>query len=66
MAELPFTPGALLIFGGRRTLHRVTPVAGDRLRLVPVPCYGTDPGQRNSDGVRRLFWGRTTAMAAAA
>ena len=66
VVELPFTPGALLIFGGRRTLHRVTPVEGDKLRLVPVLCYSTDPDQQNSDDVRRLFWGRTTAMAASA
>jgi len=66
VVELPFTPGALLIFGGRRTLHRVTTVAGDRLRLVPVLCYATRPDQRNSDDVRRLFWGRTTAIAATA
>jgi len=57
--RLPFSPGALLVFAGRDTLHRVTPVSGARLRLVPVLCYSDRPDQVNSDQVRRLFWGRT-------
>ena len=57
--ELPFTPGALLIFGGRQTLHRVTRVGGPRPRLVPVLAYAERPGLKNSDTVRKLFWGRT-------
>ena len=57
--ELPFTAGALLIFGGRQTLHRVTRVRGVRPRLVPVLTYGECPGLKNSEAVRKLFWGRT-------
>ena len=57
--ELPFTVGTLLVFGGRRTLHRVTRVSGDRPRLVPVLTYAERPGLRNSEAVRKLFWGRT-------
>ena len=57
--ELPFTEGALLIFGGRQTLHRVTRVRGARPRLVPVLTYGECPGLKNSEAVRKLFWGRT-------
>ena len=57
--ELPFTAGTLLIFGGRRTLHRVTRVGGDRPRLVPVLTYAERPGLTNSESVRKLFWGRT-------
>ena len=59
VVELPFTPGTLLIFGGRNTLHRVTEVAGERLRLVPVLCYSVVPDLMNSAAVRKLFWGRT-------
>lgn len=59
VVELPFTPGTLLIFGGRNTLHRVTDVTGDRPRLVPVLCYSVVPNLKNSDAVRKLFWGRT-------
>lgn len=57
--ELPFTAGALLIFGGRQTLHRVTRVGGARPRLVPVLTYAERPGLKNSEAVRKLFWGRT-------
>ena len=57
--ELPFTAGTLLVFGGRRTLHRVTRVGGARPRLVPVLAYAERPGLRNSEAVRKLFWGRT-------
>lgn len=55
---MPFEPGTLSIFGGRRTLHRVTRVEGRRHRLVAVLAYNRGPGVRNSDEVRRLFWGR--------
>ena len=59
--ELPFTAGALLIFGGRRTLHRVTRVNGAVPRLVPVLAYAERPGLTNSEAVRELFWVRTGA-----
>ena len=57
--ELPFTAGALFMFAGRQTLHRVTRVSGARPRLVPVLAYSERPGLANSDEVRMLFWGRT-------
>ena len=57
--ELPFTAGALLMFAGRQTLHRVTRVSGARPRLVPVLAYSERPGLANSDEVRMRFWGRT-------
>ena len=56
--RMPFEPGTLSIFGGRRTLHRVTRVGGRRHRLVAVLAYNRGPGVRNSEEVRRLFWGR--------
>jgi hypothetical protein len=58
VVKLPFTPGTLLIFGGRQTLHRVTTVSGEQPRLVPVLCYSETPGKQNSESVRKLFWGR--------
>ena len=58
IVTLPFTPGTLLIFGGQKTLHRVTRVHGPRPRLVPVLCYSEAPGMQNSPAVRKLFWGR--------
>ena len=59
VVELPFSPGTLLIFGGRQTIHRVTRVEGNRPRLVPVLCYSETPDLMNSETVRKLFWGRT-------
>ncbi len=60
--RLPFNPGTLSIFDGRQTLHRVTKVLGQRLRLVPVLCFSEKPGQTNSEEVRRLFWGRSEPL----
>ncbi len=59
VVELSFNAGTLLIFGGNRTLHRVTRVGGTRPRLVPVLCFAEESGQTNSAAVRQLFWGRT-------
>jgi len=56
--ELPFTAGTLLVFGGRQTIHRVTRVGGTQPRLVPVLCYSEQPDLKNSESVRKLFWGR--------
>ncbi len=58
VVHLPFEEGCLLIFNGHESLHRVTPVSGDRLRLVPVLCYADRPGIANSPEVRTMFWGR--------
>lgn len=63
--HLPFTPGTLSIFNGRDTLHRVTRVEGERLRLVPVLCYSTKADQVNSPTVQKMFWGREVAGIAA-
>lgn len=57
--NLPFTPGTLLIFGGRQSIHRVTDVHGATPRLVAVLCYADQPDVKNSPEVQRLFWGRT-------
>lgn len=57
--RLPFTAGSLSIFAGRVSMHRVTEILGDRLRLVAVLCFNSKPGVVNSDEVRKLFWGRT-------
>ncbi len=58
VVELPFTVGALLIFGGRQTIHRVVKVRGSRARLTAVMCYSETPGAQNSEAVRKMFWGR--------
>ena len=57
--ELPFSARTLLIFGGRATIHRVTRVDGKRPRLVPILCYSEQKDLKNSESVRKLFWGRS-------
>jgi len=57
--RLPFAAGTLSLFAGRLSMHRVTEVLGNRLRLVAVLAFNGKPGVTNSDEVRRLFWGRT-------
>ncbi len=37
-------PGTLLVFRGSRALHRVTPVKGDRRRIIALLSYHTEPG----------------------
>ena len=55
---IPITPGALLLFGGRKLLHRVTGVEGSRTRYITTLCYRDRPGVTNSPAVRELFYGR--------
>jgi hypothetical protein len=57
---LPQVPGTLTLFRGRYSLHRVTPVVGDRLRLNAVFAYVDQPNVEFSAYARQLFYGRTT------
>lgn len=57
--RLPFEPGTLSIFHGRRSLHRVMRCSGRRDRLVAILCFASEPNAVNSDAFRKLYWGRT-------
>ncbi len=59
VVTLPMTPGTLLIFEGRHSLHRVSPVQGARLRHVGLLAYDTKPGTVGSDLLRMDRYGRT-------
>ncbi len=59
VVTLPMTPGTLLVFEGRHSLHRVTPVTGDTSRLVALLAYDTAPDRQGSDELRRSRYGRT-------
>jgi hypothetical protein len=61
---LAMTPGTLLIFEGRHSLHRVSPVAGGRWRHVGLLAYDTAPGTMGSDLLRADRYGRTEAFTA--
>ena len=59
---IPITPGALLLFGGRNLLHRVTGVEGSRTRFIATLCYRDMPGVTNTPAVRELFYGRSEPL----
>ncbi|HEV3452204.1 MAG TPA: hypothetical protein VG869_13525, partial [Acidimicrobiia bacterium] len=56
--RLPMTPGTLLLFEGRFSLHRVAPIEGDRARLVALLAYDTEPGTTSSELLRLVRYGR--------
>ena len=58
---LPLAPGTLNVFKGRNTAHRVSPVEGDRARIIAVFSYYETPGVAFSDAERLGFYGRTGA-----
>lgn len=57
--KLEITPGSLVLFEGRHSLHRVTPIEGDRLRLIALLGYDTRPDVVSSDYLRKIRYGRT-------
>lgn len=59
--SLPMNPGTLMIFEGRRSLHRVTPVEGPVPRYVGLLAYDTRPGTDSSATLKRIRYGRTAA-----
>lgn len=61
---LPLAPGTLNVFKGKNTAHRVTPVEGDRARIVAVFSYYETPHVAFSDTERLGFYGRTAALGA--
>jgi len=56
--ELKQGVGAFVLFKGKYTVHRVTPVEGDP-RLVAILSYAPEPGKMLTEETRRLFYGRT-------
>lgn len=55
---LAMDAGALVLFRGRNALHRVTPVEGDRTRMLAVLAYNSQPGIALSEAARITFYGR--------
>ncbi len=56
---VPMEPGTLMLFEGRNSIHRVTPVIGDVPRLVALLAYDTKPGTCSSELLRAFRYGRT-------
>ena len=55
---LRLEPGDLQIFKGRYSLHRVTPLAGPRLRYVAIFSFAEEPGMVGSPERTRQLYGR--------
>jgi hypothetical protein len=55
----PMTPGTLMVFEGRRSLHQVTPVKGATPRYVALFGYDTKPDTMSSDLLKQIRYGRT-------
>lgn len=58
VVTLPMTPGTLLVFAGRHSLHRVSPIRGTTPRLVALLGYDTKPGTMSSDLLKAVRYGR--------
>jgi len=57
--RIPMTPGTLLLFEGRHSLHRVTPIRGAIERLVALLAYDTRPDTVSSRLLQQVRYGRT-------
>ena len=55
---LDATPGTLVLFRGRNSMHRVTPTIGKRTRILVVLAYNSEPGVALSEAARMTFYGR--------
>ena len=53
-------PGTLTIINGHSSFHRVTPVVGNRERIVTLLNYSTTPNYSFSDNIRQRFFGRVS------
>jgi len=54
----PMTPGTLMLFNGRRSMHRVTPIKGMTPRFVALLAYDTKPGTDSTDALKLSRYGR--------
>lgn len=55
---LAMDAGALVLFRGRNSMHRVAPVEGGRTRMLAVLAYNSQPGIALSEAARMTFYGR--------
>lgn len=56
--SLNLDAGDLVLFRGRDSMHRVTPVSGSLTRILAVLAYNTEPGISLSESARMTFYGR--------
>ena len=56
--HLTMTPGTLVMFRGRNSMHRVTPTIGNICRILVVFAYNAEPDIALSEAARMTFYGR--------
>ena len=56
--DLAISPGMLVLFRGRNSMHRVTPTIGPLTRILVVLAYNNVPGISLSEAARMTFFGR--------
>lgn len=61
VTTVPMEPGTLMLFEGRHSLHRVTPIVGPVPRYVALLAYDTRPGTHSSELLRLVRYGRAEA-----
>lgn len=61
LVEVAREEGALCIFRGCNSLHRVSPVEGDRMRIMGVFVYEKEPGVIGDPEVNETVYGRAAA-----
>jgi hypothetical protein len=57
---VPMTPGTLMLFEGRHSVHRVTPIVGPIARYVALLAYDTKPDTVSSELLKLVRYGRTS------
>jgi hypothetical protein len=62
---VPRAAGSLVIFRGDRSVHRVSPVEGDRDRLMAVLVYEKEPGVMGRPEVNATIYGPRVVQGAA-
>ena len=60
VVRLPFEPGTLLVFAGRCSMHRVTPVRTGPSRLVGLLAFDTRPDTDSTDRLKQVRYGRVS------
>ena len=56
--SLNMDAGALVLFRGRNSIHRVSPNESDKTRMLAVLAYNSQPGIELSESARMTFYGR--------
>ena len=54
----PMSAGTLMLFNGRRSMHRVSPIVGEAPRYVALLAYDTKPGTDSTDELKLSRYGR--------